>query len=122
MRLAGVIVFWVGLIIVLFLIEAAEITHLFTIPITAVGQLFSFVFALVFTTIVALVGAIFIGIYVSQRLRSNTGFTVFEEEMLKMRSDLTAVREAVEELRRSSGASSSPPADPELEGKKGGST
>ena len=91
-----VILLWVLLIVVLLVVEVAEITHVFTLPIqSAIGDPLAFVFALVFTTILALVGAIFIGIYVTQRIMSPSGFTPFEEEMLKMRQEISSVRESV---------------------------
>ena len=100
---------WVGLIAALLVVEAAELTHLFTLPVqSALGNLLSFVFALVFTTILALVGAIFIGIYISQRLQTSTGFTPFEEEMLKMRADVTRLRAEVAGLRNAVGPPSTP--------------
>lgn len=101
---------WGGLIVALLVVEAAELTHLFTVPIqSALGNLLSFVFALVFTTILALVGAIFIGIYISQRLQSPTGFSAFEEEMLKMRADVNRIKEDVAELRAGAGKAPPPP-------------
>ena len=96
MRIGRAILFWVAVVVVLFVVEIAELTHLFTLPIqSAVGNLLAFIFALVFTTILALVGALFIGIYISQRLQSPGGFTPFEEEMLKMRGDLKEIREEI---------------------------
>ncbi len=94
-----VILLWVLLIVVLLVVEVAEITHVFTLPIqSAIGDPLAFVFALVFTTILALVGAIFIGIYVTQRIMSPSGFTPFEEEMLKMRQEISTVRESVDRI------------------------
>jgi hypothetical protein len=93
MRIGRAILFWVAVVVALFVVELAELTHLFTLPVqSAVGNLLSFIFALVFTTILALIGALFIGIYISQRLQSPGGFTPFEEEMLKMRADLKEIR------------------------------
>lgn len=117
MRPARLILFWASVIAILLFIEVAELTHLFTLPVqSAIGNLLAFIFALVFTTILALVGAIFIGIYISHRLQSPAGFTPFEEEMLKMRSDVTKLREEVARLR---GAGREPPpamaGDPEEE-------
>jgi hypothetical protein len=95
----GILV-WVLVIAALVVIEVAEITHLFTLPISvALGDPLAFVFALIFTTILALVGAIFVGIYLSHRLLSPSGFSPFEEEMLQMRGDVREVRKMVEELR-----------------------
>jgi membrane protein implicated in regulation of membrane protease activity len=92
--------FWIALIALLLIVEIAEATHLFTIPIqSAISDPLAFVFALVFTTILALVGAIFIGIYVSHRILSPGGFTPFEEEMLRMREEVHELKEAVERLR-----------------------
>jgi hypothetical protein len=84
---------WGILLVFLVLVELAEITKLFTIPIqSAIGDPLSFVIALVFTTILALVGAIFIGVYISARVLSPSGFTPFEEEMLRMRDDVREIK------------------------------
>ncbi|HTW76170.1 MAG TPA: hypothetical protein VMG14_00185 [Thermoplasmata archaeon] len=99
-----VLVFWSLLIAVLLLVELAEITHLFTLPIeSAIGDPLAFVFALVVTTVFALIGAIFIGIYLSARIFRSAGFTPFEEEMLRMRVDVRELKESVEELRARAG-------------------
>ncbi len=108
------VIFWLGVIVVLLLVELAEITHLFTLPISsAIGDPLAFVFALVFTTILALVGALFIGIYISQRLSSTLGFTPFEEEMLRMRSDVKQMRSELAEIKgRFLPSQVDPPNDP----------
>jgi hypothetical protein len=106
-----VILLWVTLIVVLLIVELAEITRTFTLPIqSAIGDPLAFVFALVFTTILALVGAIFIGIYISNRMLSPSGFTPFEEEMLKMRKEVRDLTRSVEEIREQLGAGPEPPA------------
>ncbi len=93
------LVLWGALIVVLLVIEVAELTRLFTLPIaSAVDDPVSLVVALVFTTIIALVGAIFIGIYISHRMLSPAGFTPFEEEMLRMRQDVSELKSKVEAL------------------------
>lgn len=101
MRPSRVIVFWVGVIAALLFVEFAELTHLFTIPVqSALLNVLSFIFALFFTTILALVGAVFIGVYIAHRLSSPAGFTPFEEEMLKMRSEVAQLKQEVGEVRR----------------------
>ena len=108
----SVIALWTVVIIALILVEIAEITHLFTHPIESVfGDPLGLLFALVFTTILALVGAIFIGIYISARVLRADGFTPFEEEMLRMRVDVRELKEAMERRDR-------PPADPPTGGRK----
>jgi uncharacterized protein YneF (UPF0154 family) len=93
------IVFWTVVIAALLFVEVAELTRLFTIPfLVAVSNPVTFALALIFVTIVALVGAIFIGIYVSQRLLSPRGFSPFEEEMLKMRAEVMEIRRETQDL------------------------
>lgn len=95
--------------------ELAELTNLFRLPLqSAVGNLLSFIFALVFTNILALVGAIFIGIYISTRLRAPTAFTPFEEEMLKMRQELTELKTRVDAIHGATvtAPTRAPPRDP----------
>jgi membrane protein implicated in regulation of membrane protease activity len=99
MKLPRLPVFWIVVIAALLFIEVAELTRLFTIPfLSAVSNPVTFALGLIFVTIVALVGAIFIGIYVSQRLLSPRGFSPFEEEMLKMRADVTEMRRQLQEV------------------------
>ncbi|HKV90591.1 MAG TPA: hypothetical protein VJQ43_05275 [Thermoplasmata archaeon] len=115
MRPSRAIAFWVAVIAALLFIEVAELTRLFTLPVqSAVGNLLSFVFALVFTTILALIGALFVGIYISQRMQSPGGFTRFEEEMLKMRGDVERLARDLTELRRSLAV---PPSEEPREGR-----
>ncbi len=96
MKIGRAILFWAAVVVVLFVVEIAELTHLFTLPVTsAIANLLSFVFALVFTTILALVGALFLGLYISQRLQGSAAFTPFELEMLQMRAELRELRELV---------------------------
>ena len=48
--------------------------------------------------LLALIGAIFIGMFLSHRILSIGGFTPFEEEMLKMRKDVEAINEKLDAL------------------------
>lgn len=106
---------WVALIVILLVVELAEITRVFTVPIqNAIGDPLAFVIALIFTTLVALVGAIFIGVFLSHRILSPTGFTPFEEEMLRMRADVQGVKRDLAELRRRT-ANGPPPATKDKE-------
>jgi hypothetical protein len=104
---------WSALIAALVVVEVAEITHLFTLPIElAFGDPLAVVVALVFTTILALVGAIFIGVYVSARVLRTQGFTPFEEEMLRMRNEVSEIKAALAARPPTGGATRSPPETP----------
>jgi uncharacterized membrane protein (DUF106 family) len=107
-----VLVLWSALIVVLLIVEVAEITHSFKLPIgTAIADPLTLVFALIFTTFLALVGAIFIGIYISNLMLRPSGFTPFEEEMLRMRKEIQELQRSVEEVRHAvvPGAEHAPP-------------
>lgn len=111
------LVFWTVVIAVLLFIEVAELTRLFTINfLSAVSNPVTFALALIFVTIVALVGAIFIGIYVSQRLLSPRGFSPFEEEMLKMRAEVMEIRRQLQEVGGAASGSNGPTRDARTSG------
>jgi hypothetical protein len=97
-----VLVFWLAVVVGLVVLELAELTHFFTPPVQLVlGDPVTLVFSLLFTTIVAVIGAIFIGIYISHRILSPAGFTPFEEEMLRMRTEIREMRMMLEGVRQS---------------------
>ncbi len=103
-----VLLVWTLVVVVLVVLEVAEVTRRFTLPIQlAVNDPIVLFVSLVFTTIVAVIGAIFIGISITTRLLSPQGFTPFEEEMLRMRADLQEVRRIVSDLK---GGAAPPPA------------
>ena len=106
----AVLALWSCVLVALVLLELAEVTHLFTLPVASVlDDPVSLAVSLVFTTIVAVIGAIFVGIFITTRLLRPRGFTPFEEEMLRMREDLGELRRAVDEIRDHARASQEPP-------------
>ena len=117
MRVARWALFWVAVIAILVLVEVAEITRLFTLPLSiAYLSPYTFIFSLVLITILALVGAVFVGFYLSSRIYSARGFTPFEQEMLRMRQEVSELRDELRGLRE--GAPSSlgardPPGGPD---------
>lgn len=57
---------------------------------------FLIIFSLVVIAILAIIGAVFVGIFVSHRILSAQGFTPFEREMLEMREDVKKIRERLD--------------------------
>ncbi len=58
---------------------------------------YTFVFALVIISILAIIGAVFLGMFISHRVFSSRDFTAFEEEMLKMKNDIGTIKAMLEE-------------------------
>lgn len=99
MRPSRAILFWSAVIGVLVLLEVAEVAHLFTLGyVTVLNDPLAFIFAILLITILALVGAIFVGIFIAHRILSPRGFTPFEEEMLKMRGDIRDLTKKMDEM------------------------
>lgn len=106
------LIFWIVVVVALLVVELAEVTQLFTLPIdSVVGNPIAFVFVLAFTTILALVGAIFIGLYMAQRWLTATDFTPFELEMLKMRDQIDDLKGSVDRLEEATRTSREAPPD-----------
>ena len=68
----------------------------------AIGDLltdfYTFVFALVVISILSIIGATFLGIYISHRFFSKREFSAFEEEMLKVRDDIKYIKNKLEDM------------------------
>ena len=67
-----------------------------------VGNVFEwikwFIFAAFFVIVLALLGAIFIGLFLGHRTLSVGGFTPFEKSMLEMKEDIKKVGERLEKI------------------------
>lgn len=50
--------------------------------------------------VLALIGAIFVGMMLSHRILTIGAFTPFEEEMLKMREDIKAIKEKMDKMEK----------------------
>jgi formate/nitrite transporter FocA (FNT family) len=92
-------IFWIGVIGGLVILELGEITRAFTVPLaTAILSPYSILIGILLVTIFALVGAVFVGFYLSSRIYSTRSFTPFEEEMLHMRTEVAELREELKQL------------------------
>jgi uncharacterized protein YneF (UPF0154 family) len=83
--------FWAGAMLLVAFGPAGSINTLFFLAQQIVGW--------VFVIAVAIVGALLIGMFISHRLLTHGGFTPFEEEMLRMRKEVTESRDHLEKVR-----------------------
>ena len=100
MKLTRSVVIGTIILLALIALAAAQWIFRFTYQDVLYSNFWAFIFSLIAIAILSIVGAIFIGMYVSLRYFSARNFTPFEEEMLKMRSDVREIREKVAELEK----------------------
>lgn len=96
MRLRWVLL-WLIVVIVLFSIFVGEITEAIRLT-DIISYFFVFVLALVIIAVLAVIGAAFMGVFISHRIFSVKSFTPFEEEMLQMRREVKEIKKKVDEL------------------------
>ncbi|MFQ6127501.1 MAG: hypothetical protein ACE5QW_01150 [Thermoplasmata archaeon] len=63
-----------------------------------IANFFLFLVVLVIIAILAVIGAMFVGVFISHRIFSVRAFTPFEEEMLQMREEVVEIKEAIERI------------------------
>ena len=85
---------WVVFVLALVAIEI-------TVVVLGIDPLTNFYFVIVAIAVIgilAIIGAVFVGIFVASRILSSQEFSPFEKEMLAMREDVKALTAKVEEL------------------------
>ncbi len=89
-------------LVVVGLLVAIEVAILFGVvnPYDVVTFFFIMVSALVVIAVLAIIGAMFLGLYISHRILSTQAFTPFEQEMLQMAEDVKRLSDKVDALSR----------------------
>ncbi len=91
------VLLWVLIVGVLLAFWVAMVTGVVS-PSNLIGSFLGFVLALVVIAILAIIGAVFVGMVVSHRIMSTKGFTPFEQEMLKMRQEVRELQDRVDAI------------------------
>lgn len=73
-------------------------------PGNLITSFFLIVLGLVVLAVLALIGAVFLGMVISHRIMAGQGFTPFEEEMLKMRQEVRELHDRLDALMEKIGA------------------
>ena len=97
MRITRWTLLWLLIVGVLIAVEIGIITGRITAG-NVIGSFLTFIFALMVISILSIVGAVFVGMFVSHRILSTKGFTPFEQEMLRMRQEVRELTERVDEI------------------------
>ena len=84
MRLSRWVLLWLLIIGVLVAIEIGVVTG----RLDPIGSFLIFLIGLMVVSVLSIIGAVFVGMFVSHRILSTKGFTPFEQEMLRMRQEI----------------------------------
>lgn len=103
MRISRWTLVWLVIVGVLISIEIGIVTQVIN-PFDVVTFFFIMVSALVVIAVLAIIGATFVGIYISHRILAARDFTPFEQEMLKMSEEVKRLSERVGALAKTLGA------------------
>ncbi len=107
MRVSKWTLMWLALILVLVIIWASMLAGLINLT-DIVLNFFLIIFSLVVIAILAIIGAVFVGIFVSHRILSAQGFTPFEREMLEMREDVKKLHAKLQTIEDQVGSKDNP--------------
>lgn len=97
MKLSKWVILWLAVVLALLAIFVLEITGAINLR-DVITYFFLFVLALVIIAILAVIGAAFLGVFISHRIYSVKSFTPFEEEMLQMRKEVKEIKKTLQEL------------------------
>lgn len=98
LRISRWTILWLGIVAVLVAVESLILTGFITPEQSLISSFLTVIYALVVISVLAFIGAIFLGMFVSHRILSGKGFTPFEQEMLRMRQDLRELNDRVEQI------------------------
>lgn len=99
MKISKWTILWLVIVLALVIIWGSMLAGLWRVTDLALN-FFLIIFSLVVIAILAIIGAVFVGMFVSHRIISAQGFTPFEREMLEMREDVKEIKKrmaAIEE-------------------------
>jgi hypothetical protein len=97
MKISRPIIVWLIIVIILVAILIGQLLGIVSIESVLANFYIVFV-AMVAVTILAIIGAVFVGIFISHRIFSRSDFTPFEKEMLSMKDDIDTIKTKLNEI------------------------
>lgn len=97
MRISRPTLAWLIIVIILVVLLAAQLLGIISIE-SALANFYILIVALLAVTILAVIGAVFIGIFISHRIFTGQDFTPFEKEMLSMKDDIEQMKEKLDKM------------------------
>jgi membrane protein implicated in regulation of membrane protease activity len=88
---------WISVVVILVIFELLQLSGILRVSQIA-ANFYLFMFSLVTVSILAVIGAIFLGITIAHRFIENREFTPFEEEMLSMKEQINRMEKMIESM------------------------
>ena len=88
---------FIAVVVLLILFEVGQIYGVVSYTLITTN-LSIFIAAVVLVSLLSVIGAMFLGMYVSHRFFTTKGFTPFEEEMLRVREDVKQINERLRDI------------------------
>lgn len=86
---------WIAVIVILATFEILQLTGILKLT-QIVANFYLFMFSLVVVSVLAIIGAIFLGITLAHRMLESKEFTPFEEEMLSMKEQINRIEQMLD--------------------------
>jgi len=96
LKISRTTIAWLVVVFVLLAVFLGEVLGIISIE-SALANFYIFMIALLTITVLAIIGAVFLGIFISHRIFSARDFTPFEKEMLSMKEDIDYIKAKLDE-------------------------
>lgn len=90
---------WIAVVVILVIFEILQLTGILKVT-QIVANFYLFMFSIVVVSVLAVIGAIFLGMTIAHRLMESKEFTPFEEEMLSMREQMNRIEKMLESINK----------------------
>ena len=90
---------WIAVVVILAAFEILQLTGILKVT-QIVANFYLFMFSIVVVSVLAVIGAIFLGMTIAHRLMESKDFTPFEEEMLSMREQMNRIEKMIETINK----------------------
>ncbi len=87
------------MVVILAAFEILQLTGILKVT-QIVANFYLFMFSIVVVSVLAVIGAIFLGMTIAHRLMESKEFTPFEEEMLSMREQMNRIEKMIEAINK----------------------
>ncbi|MCX8173978.1 MAG: hypothetical protein N3F63_05170 [Thermoplasmata archaeon] len=99
MKLSRLTLIWLGLMIFLIMLEVGQLAGFVRLD-RIINNPWGFVFGITLIAILAVVGALFVGVFIAYRVYTSKGFTPYEEEILRVADEVHKISARTEKIEK----------------------